>query len=196
MPSLDTPPRKRASTPRSKTKYTNPDTNVPEHTPPNPANFPQDFREALAPVYNDTFINAAIDVATQQAEALAKAQELSTKAKIPLLEAQRILKAGTTLTEHEFSQKMEISLEVLIEQATQKLSTEIDNIHPRHLPSMICLLTDKKLVLNSRNAQARKNIEDKAKTAKTSSGKSKQDLLNSLTNVTPPDDDDSDYDFW
>jgi hypothetical protein len=164
MPNLDTkpdcnpnPPRKQVSnarTSRSKTKYTNPDTGVPEHTPPNPANFPQDFREALAPVYNDTFINAAIDVATQQAEALAKAQELSTKAKIPLLEAQRILKAGTTLTEHEFSQKMEISLEVLIEQATQKLSTEINNIHPRHLPSMICLLTDKKLVLNSRNAQA------------------------------------------
>ena len=157
-------------------KPTNPTTGVPEITIEALSNATPTIRNNLAPLYSNETLNLALEIATKHRDADDAISNLASKANIPKAQAAQALFAATGMTELAFSKQVEATLSGIVHDLGQQLPDIIENLPDKHKINAFNALTDKLLLLSSRNAQADKHLaKNKSKT--TSLGHSSQDMI-------------------
>lgn len=160
----------------------NPFTDVPEYKLVRHFSF--NARRRLKPIYDNEIIQRALDIATKHIESDDAISEVAEKAGIPKSQAAQALFAATGMTELEFSKQVESAVAGVVHTFKGDLENIIQQLPNRHKVNAFSTLVTLHNQLASRNAQADAHLA-KTHSLTTSTGQSKDDMINSLIKKGP-----------
>jgi len=161
-----------------------PVTNTPEYKPPK--HFSPYGLKRLKPIYDNEIITRALDIATKHIDADDAIAEVAEKAGIPKSQAAQAIFAATGMTELEFSKQVESAIAGVVHRFSGELEGIIHQLPAKHKVNAFINLTNQHNLLASRNAQADAHLA-KNKSITTSTGQSKDDMVNALIKKGPDD---------
>ena len=161
-----------------------PVTNTPEYKPPK--HFSPYGLKRLKPIYDNEIITRALDIATKHIDADDAIAEVAEKAGIPKSQAAQAIFAATGMTELEFSKQVESAIAGVVHRFSGELEGIIHQLPAKHKVNAFINLTNQHNLLASRNAQADAHLA-KHKSITTSTGQSKDDMVNALIKKGPDD---------